>query len=208
MGFEAPPVGHPAIRRALSAIAKRGQFVPRQKMFIPRCVPLRPPNGLHSDLCCRSFVSNMIAAVRHGKEDRNYAMLWLVTYSFLLRMPSEVGTFPPSHIACCFRALAGFAIMQVHTRFAIGNGRADDHLEGWGHSLPAIASEKESRAGQWRVEARLYLQGRPVDVHGPYVLGPVHRTLAGGFAPMGIRLGEHCSYETAQNPGGAQSPWP
>ena len=102
MGFEAPPVGHPAIRRALSAIAKRGQFVPRQKMFIPRCVLLRPPDCLHSDFCCRSFVSAMIAAVRHGKEDRNYAMLWLVTYSFLLRMPSEVGTFPPSHIACCF----------------------------------------------------------------------------------------------------------
>jgi len=37
MGFDAPPVGHPAIKRAMCAIVKRELFVPRTRMFIPRC---------------------------------------------------------------------------------------------------------------------------------------------------------------------------
>ena len=39
----------------------------------------------------RIMVSNMIKAVQQGKEQLAYAMLWLATYTFLLRMPSEVG---------------------------------------------------------------------------------------------------------------------
>ena len=38
MGFDATPVGHPAIKRAMCAIVKRELFVPRTKMFFPRCV--------------------------------------------------------------------------------------------------------------------------------------------------------------------------
>jgi hypothetical protein len=32
----------------------------------------------------------MVAAVQRNLEDNCHAMLWLVTYSFLLRLPSEV----------------------------------------------------------------------------------------------------------------------
>jgi hypothetical protein len=32
----------------------------------------------------------MVAAVQRNLEDSCHAMLWLVTYSFLLRLPSEV----------------------------------------------------------------------------------------------------------------------
>jgi hypothetical protein len=100
MGFEAPPVGHPAIRRAMCAIAKRELFVSRPKMFIERCalvgVWCRSSNAV---LCCRSFVSNMVRAVQRGVEDSCYGMLWLVTYAFLLRMPSEVRAFLPLQFA-------------------------------------------------------------------------------------------------------------
>ena len=36
LGHEAPPTGHPAIRRAMVAIAKREFFKPRPKLFIQR----------------------------------------------------------------------------------------------------------------------------------------------------------------------------
>ena len=42
IGCEAPAVGHPAIRRAMGAIVKREQFVPRAKMFIRRCPCIAP----------------------------------------------------------------------------------------------------------------------------------------------------------------------
>jgi len=35
-GFEAPPVGHPAIRRAMVAIVKRELFRPRPKLFLQK----------------------------------------------------------------------------------------------------------------------------------------------------------------------------
>ena len=41
----------------------------------------------------RAFVSNMVRAVQRGVEDNSYGMLWLVTYAFLLRMPSEACVF-------------------------------------------------------------------------------------------------------------------
>ena len=36
MGFEAPPTGHPAMKRAMVAIAKRELFEAREKRFIDR----------------------------------------------------------------------------------------------------------------------------------------------------------------------------
>ena len=50
-------------------------------------------------MCCRSFVSNMVRAVQRGVEDSCYGMLWLFTYAFLLRMPSEVRAFLPLQVA-------------------------------------------------------------------------------------------------------------
>ena len=38
----------------------------------------------------RTYVSNMFLAVQHQLEDKQYAMLWLAAYVFLLRVPSEV----------------------------------------------------------------------------------------------------------------------
>jgi len=38
MGMEGPPVGHPALRRAMVAIVKRELFLPRPKLFINKRV--------------------------------------------------------------------------------------------------------------------------------------------------------------------------
>ena len=38
----------------------------------------------------RTYVSNMVLAVQRQLEDKQYAMLWLAAYIFLLRVPSEV----------------------------------------------------------------------------------------------------------------------
>ena len=38
----------------------------------------------------RTYVSNMVLAVQRQLEDKQYAMLWLAAYVFLLRVPSEV----------------------------------------------------------------------------------------------------------------------
>ena len=43
VGCEAPPVGHPAIKRAMIAIVKRGMYEARCKHFIDRC---SYPHGL------------------------------------------------------------------------------------------------------------------------------------------------------------------
>ena len=48
--------------------------------------------------CCdRTKVGNMVRAVQHGREDLSYAMLWLVSYLFLLRLPSEAILL---HVVC------------------------------------------------------------------------------------------------------------
>jgi len=72
LGCDAPPVGNPALRAAMNGIAKRSVFQARDKMFIDRVM-----------LC------NMVNAVKQGWEDIRMASLWLITYIFLLRMPSE-----------------------------------------------------------------------------------------------------------------------
>ncbi len=72
LGHEPPPVGHPAIRRAMVAITKRELFCSKERRFI--------------DKAC---VTNMVLAVQKAKEDMGFAMLWLISYSFLLRLPSE-----------------------------------------------------------------------------------------------------------------------
>ena len=39
----------------------------------------------------RTVVVNMVLAVQRGLEDQAFAMLWLVSYLYLLRLPSEAG---------------------------------------------------------------------------------------------------------------------
>ena len=48
---------------------------------------------------CRDLVTNMVLAATKGQEERAFSMLWLVSYVFLLRVPSEVR-------ACCARRRA------------------------------------------------------------------------------------------------------
>ena len=72
LGCAAPPVGDTAIRRGMIAIAKRELFTSREPMFIDRVM-----------------VNNMVRAVQRGWEDKPGAALWLTSYLFLLRVPSE-----------------------------------------------------------------------------------------------------------------------
>lgn len=71
-GCDAPPVGHPALRLAMISIVKRELYQAKPKMFINK-----------------SLVSDMVLSVQRGWEDINGAALWLTSYIFLLRLPSE-----------------------------------------------------------------------------------------------------------------------
>ena len=73
MGVQEPPLGHPALRRAMLAVVKRGAFEQRPRLFIDK-----------------TYVTNMVLAVDKGGETLSMAMLWLMSYLFLLRLPSEV----------------------------------------------------------------------------------------------------------------------
>ena len=64
--------GSQCIQRAKAAIRKRGNFVPRRKLFLRR----------HT-------VAKLLGLVPQGKLPAEYAMLYLFTYVFLLRLPSE-----------------------------------------------------------------------------------------------------------------------
>jgi len=72
LGFAPPPVGDPAIRRAMGSVAKRALFTSRPRLFLQRPV-----------------VMNLIRAVDREIGSRSLAMLWLAAYAFLLRVPSE-----------------------------------------------------------------------------------------------------------------------
>ena len=89
IGCDAPPVGHPAIKRSMIAIVKRGFYTSRAKMFIDRLSAMRHLCVPCPGLALRTCVGNMVGMAKD--EDWQYAMLWLVTYVFLLRLPSEVG---------------------------------------------------------------------------------------------------------------------
>ena len=95
LSVEAPPAKHPAIQRAMVAIIKRELFKQRPKMFIDRWV--QKVCVVVACLCDaawvkRAMVLNMVVAVSRGRETMQYAALWLISYLFLLRLPSEVGS--------------------------------------------------------------------------------------------------------------------
>ena len=52
-GFDAPPIGHPAIKRAMVAVVKRELFTKRNKLFVQRCVAC---SRLHFVFCIFDFV--------------------------------------------------------------------------------------------------------------------------------------------------------
>jgi hypothetical protein len=59
----------------------------------------------------------MVAAVQRNLEDNCHAMLWLVTYSFLLRLPSEVSFL--GLLLCISQGITllmpGTSLVQVRT---------------------------------------------------------------------------------------------
>ena len=72
IGLDCPPTTHPAICRAKQAIAKRLLFESLEQ----RCIQ-------HAMLRC------MIRSTRKGWETEAFVMLCLLSYTFLLRVPSE-----------------------------------------------------------------------------------------------------------------------
>jgi hypothetical protein len=91
LGLAAPPVGHGAVKRAMVGIVKRQLSTPRPKHFIDRCLAVTTCERVFACGCVRTVVTNMVLAVQRGLEDQTLSMLWLVSYTFLLRLPSEVG---------------------------------------------------------------------------------------------------------------------
>ena len=72
LNMDAPPENHPALRRAKAAIIKRMVFTPRPKMFIQK-----------------NLVAKMMRAITTHQEDPRFAMLWLCSSAFLLRVTSD-----------------------------------------------------------------------------------------------------------------------
>ena len=62
----------PALKRAKTAVLKRGSFIPRQKLFI----------GRH-------MVQDIVLNATETGRGMAFAMLYLISYVFLLRLPSE-----------------------------------------------------------------------------------------------------------------------
>ena len=98
IGVDAPPTGHAALRRAMVAIAKRQMFTTKEKHFIRRYRPacrstMWPPFILLTE--CRPCVKELVREGL-GQPSFSFSMLWLLAYTFMLRVPSE---------ACGFRFL-------------------------------------------------------------------------------------------------------
>ena len=87
------------IKRAQAAIKKRHNFVPRRKYFIQRDV-----------------VGKLLALTPKGKLLQEYAMLYLLTYVFLLRLPSEAlpCTRGSGEALGCAQAQIWFDGVEVH----------------------------------------------------------------------------------------------
>ena len=64
--------GHPAVKRAKAAVAKRGLHMPCSPQFVR--LPL---------------LERLVAGAGAGPDGRMWSLLWLLSYAFLLRVPSE-----------------------------------------------------------------------------------------------------------------------
>ncbi len=72
LGVSIAVFAHPSLRRAKAAIAKRGQFVAREPMFVHM-----------------SMLQAMVPLMLQRPAERHMLMLILAAYTFLLRVPSE-----------------------------------------------------------------------------------------------------------------------
>ena len=93
MGYAEPPRQDPGISRAMVSIVKREFHEVKKKKFIGRQVlpwQHEGPRPICHPRMRRILVSNMVRSARTGLEELSTVMLWLVSYAFLLRLPSEV----------------------------------------------------------------------------------------------------------------------
>ena len=90
LGQQPPPVGHPAIKRAMTAIGKRMLFSPRCALSLCLRFACGVRDGRPKLAIQRTTLRNMALKVT----DKRHAALWIVAYTWLLRLPSEV--FPVS----------------------------------------------------------------------------------------------------------------
>jgi hypothetical protein len=81
----------PALKKAKASVDKAGNFSSRGRMFIDRC-RVRPAQrrGLRGLVNCgREKVEEMLAWSQTHETTRKHALLFLFSYCFLLRTPSE-----------------------------------------------------------------------------------------------------------------------
>ena len=72
LSVDCPAAGDPALRRAKASIVKRLVFTARPRMFIKK-----------------DMLYNLVRRAEPSSRDYEFAMLWLVAYAFMLRLPSE-----------------------------------------------------------------------------------------------------------------------
>ena len=84
---------HHAIERAKASIAKRGNFRKRPRRWIRRLIPsvlhYSKSAMLFRTSLCRQQVVEILRFCKENRQYQRYAMLYLFTYIFLLRLPSE-----------------------------------------------------------------------------------------------------------------------
>jgi hypothetical protein len=85
-GFEDSKLDHSLIRRAAISVLKRRQWTPRPRLFVDS-----------------TKVSLMLAAVGNQTE-QTFAMLFLFSYCFLLRLPSEALPVIVRDVPCMFKS--------------------------------------------------------------------------------------------------------
>ena len=91
LNLSAPPVGHPAIKRAMQSIVRRQLFTGRHVVRPPSvcgasCTSVARPKLFIQ----RCMLRNLFVRANADEEGKAHAMLWAVSYEFLLRLPSEV----------------------------------------------------------------------------------------------------------------------
>ena len=109
---------------------------------------------------CRTFVSNMVRAVAHGNGEASFAMLWLLAYAFLLRLPSEArGVFIARRPLVCVSACAGPARLQRKARYGGAGREANFGLERGRHGLSKDTEAQEPAEWKRYLAQSLLLQG-------------------------------------------------
>ena len=121
----------------------------------------------------RNHVRNLLAAVGTGYETMQFAMLWLMAYVFLLRLPSEALPVEKGEAVLQSEGQAVFFLEASLSKVA---GHASDPCgtSGFQHSVFKIKEPKEP-AGRQRIEESLLLCFVGRDVPGTHIVGQFFR---------------------------------